>query len=291
MLTRLKDAFYFSHDSNARHDLKIQALRSIYGMKGYGMYWVLVEMMRDSKDYTLPFNQKFAYLGLSKELECTIEEAKQFINDCIYEFGLFICDEFNFWSDSLNRRMDIYNVKRDSNRNNGAKGGRPSKQKVVEAVEKVEEPKQSEQIEKKEVVFSIEVVELTDLFCNKLRENNEKAKIPSDLKKWSGAIDALNRLDGYSFDEIEKVLIWSQSNHFWKTNILSATKLREKFAQLLLNMQEEERKANDISQHTRYGKQSFRSNSKNEDDDKGYASDLGGFTVEDAIKLVQARGY
>ena len=35
--TNEKDAYFFSHDCNARNDPKILALRSVYGAEGYGV--------------------------------------------------------------------------------------------------------------------------------------------------------------------------------------------------------------------------------------------------------------
>lgn len=49
-----KDAYYFSHDSNARHDPKIGAVRSNYGWAGYGLYWAVIEVLRDQPDYSYP---------------------------------------------------------------------------------------------------------------------------------------------------------------------------------------------------------------------------------------------
>ena len=39
------EAYYFSHDSNARNDEKVLMLRAKHGWEGYGLYWALVEMM------------------------------------------------------------------------------------------------------------------------------------------------------------------------------------------------------------------------------------------------------
>lgn len=38
--TNEKDAYFFSHDCNARNDPKILALRSVYGAEGYGVYFI-----------------------------------------------------------------------------------------------------------------------------------------------------------------------------------------------------------------------------------------------------------
>jgi hypothetical protein len=42
--------------------------------------------------------------------------------------------------------------------------------------------------------------------------------------------------DKYEFEQIKKMIEWCQSDDFWKSNILSAKKLREKAGTLILQM-------------------------------------------------------
>jgi len=63
-------------------------------------------------------------------------------------------------------------------------------------------------------------------------QNNPKAKIPKKIDSWAEVIDKMTRIDGHEPFEIEKVIVWCQADNFWMSNILSAEKLREKFAQL-----------------------------------------------------------
>lgn len=97
-----KDAYFFSHDSNARYDPDICDMRTIYGSEGYGWYWMLVELMREQSDYMLPLCKCNAY---AMQMQCDKNAAEKFINDCINQFNLFQTDGENFWSDSLLRRM------------------------------------------------------------------------------------------------------------------------------------------------------------------------------------------
>lgn len=55
--TNEKDAYFFSHDCNARNDPKILALRSVYGAEGYGVYFMLVEILREQPEYRLSVNK------------------------------------------------------------------------------------------------------------------------------------------------------------------------------------------------------------------------------------------
>lgn len=67
-------------------------------------------------------------------------------------------------------------------------------------------------------------------------KNDSKAKIPADLSKWEADADRLLRLDGRTPDDAVRVLEWSQRSDFWKANILSMGKFREKYETLLLQM-------------------------------------------------------
>lgn len=51
-----KDAYYFSHFSNARHDRRIKRLRKELGIEGYGIYFMLLEVLREQIDFTYPIS-------------------------------------------------------------------------------------------------------------------------------------------------------------------------------------------------------------------------------------------
>jgi len=105
----MKDAFYFSHDSNSRHDPKITAMRSVYGSEGYGWFWMLVEMMREADEYKLEMKSKYAFNAYAMQLHSTSINIESFIKDCIHEFELFQTDGTHFWSPSLKKRMEMRN--------------------------------------------------------------------------------------------------------------------------------------------------------------------------------------
>jgi len=108
-----KDAYYFPHDSNARHDPKIVAMMSVYKIISYGWYWIIVEILREQKDYKYPLSKKYGYSSLAKELGVTADETTKFIEDCVNEFDLFSTDGEFLWSDSLNQRMVKLDARKD----------------------------------------------------------------------------------------------------------------------------------------------------------------------------------
>ena len=101
-----KDAYYFPHDSNAKDDPKCVLLIEQLGMEGYGIYWMLIETLREQPDYTYPVANIPA---LGKRYNTTAEKVKTVV--CNY--GLFtVKDDKIFFSDSLNRRMLVLEEKR-----------------------------------------------------------------------------------------------------------------------------------------------------------------------------------
>lgn len=95
-----KDAFYFSHDSNAKDDPKCMMLIDQLGLEGYGIYWVLIETLREQPGYRYPL------AGVSA-LARKYNTSAQKMEAVVRGFGLFrIEDETVFLSDSLVRRME-----------------------------------------------------------------------------------------------------------------------------------------------------------------------------------------
>ena len=120
-----KETFYFSHDSNAITDTKILNMRADYGMEGYGLFWAIVEMLRNEADYMLTID-KNTYRAI-KTLTNTNIDIEKFIKDCIEDYKLFEQNDGKFYSKSLLNRMCEYERKKAVNKENGRLGGRPKK--------------------------------------------------------------------------------------------------------------------------------------------------------------------
>lgn len=122
--TNEKDAYFFSHDCNARNDPKILALRSVYGAEGYGVYFMLVEILREQPEYRLSVN-KYIWNTLAMQMQVEASRLEQIITDCCTEFAengstLLVNDGEYLYSASLLRRMgkvdDISNLRREAAR-------------------------------------------------------------------------------------------------------------------------------------------------------------------------------
>lgn len=85
---------YFKHDADASNDQRMVSLRIQHGWKGVGLYWFLIEMLRNSKDYKLPLD----YANLCKLAQV---RNKFVFPSIIHDFGLFTNLHGMFWSERL----------------------------------------------------------------------------------------------------------------------------------------------------------------------------------------------
>lgn len=90
---------YFSHDSNARNDEKLVRLRMKHHAAGYGVYFMLLERMRETSSYMCVKDYNMIAFDL--------REDAGLIKSVVEEFGLFVFtdDGKYFYSESFLRRM------------------------------------------------------------------------------------------------------------------------------------------------------------------------------------------
>ncbi|MDA1581910.1 hypothetical protein [Bacillus cereus group sp. TH228LC] len=69
----------------------------------------------------------------------------------------------------------------------------------------------------------------------KIKSNNSKQKQPN-FDSWANEFRLMREKDNRELQEIKDVIDWCQEDMFWKGNILSPKKLREKFDQLTIQM-------------------------------------------------------
>lgn len=111
-----KDAYYFSHDSNARNDIKIVKLRHELGLEGYGLYWCVIEMLRESDKYELPIE--------SIPLICFELRFDEKKFEILFDCELLFKGKKMFYSKSLKNRMLRLDEIKQKRKIAGAKGGK-----------------------------------------------------------------------------------------------------------------------------------------------------------------------
>lgn len=115
-----KDSYWFRHDSTAGRGVKMRKMAFIYGHWGKGIYWDVIEILRDQSNYSYP-SSEFDLRMLSDLIGCK-DDAKfiNWFNDCV-KFELFIVENDAFFCPPLSESMGVWETKKG----NGLKGGRP----------------------------------------------------------------------------------------------------------------------------------------------------------------------
>lgn len=110
-----KDAYYFSHDANSRNDLKCVKLRQELGMEGYGIFWAIIEILRESDGYRLKISDLET---ISFDLKCKLDTIKSVVNN----YGLFKISGGMFSSKRLTQSMFEYNKRKQKLSESGSRG-------------------------------------------------------------------------------------------------------------------------------------------------------------------------
>lgn len=80
-------------------------------------------------------------------------------------------------------------------------------------------------------------IALSSLLFTLHKDQDPKYNVSTtQLANWSSDIEKIARLDGRGYDDIERVLRWAKADGFWRPNIMSGKKLREKFPTLYAQM-------------------------------------------------------
>lgn len=82
--------------------------------------------------------------------------------------------------------------------------------------------------------FEFQCVEMLIRSCVAIFPNSKVPKTEDEKKKWAMDIERMKRLDFRSESDIIEALTFATTDGFWKSNIRSAKKFREKFETLIL---------------------------------------------------------
>lgn len=114
---QVKSTNCFSHDSNARNDEKLVRMRMRHGAAGYGVYFMILERLREESGYMSAKDYNMIAFDLRVD--------SALVKSVIEEFGLFVFTEDGkyFYSDSFTRRMDQKATVNKKRSEAGKKGG------------------------------------------------------------------------------------------------------------------------------------------------------------------------
>jgi hypothetical protein len=194
----MKDSFWFKHDSTAGRDIKLRKIQHIYGHEGKGLFWDVVEVLREEGNYTHPSDEN------SLQMLCDLigyKDVPRFINwfnDCV-KVELFMVKNGHFFSKSLMIRMKVWESKKEN-------GNKPKKKRIKSENEANQrEEKRREYINKK-----IEDAWLRWIEFKKSQFKFEYATIESEQQ----AINALVKLCNGDFDLADRIVTNSIVNGY-----------------------------------------------------------------------------
>lgn len=113
-----------------------------------------------------------------------------------------------------------------------------------------EEPYIKKEQERRRGASAEAAAQLSLLFFDQIKTIDPKAPKPN-FSHWARDMAALLQKDGREQEEVEAVIHWVFADFFWRQNILSPKKLREKFPQLVIGMKSEKRSPQDEEQESK----------------------------------------
>lgn len=127
---QVKTTNFFPHDANARHDEKVIHLRMRHGAAGYGVYFMVLERLREENNYMSV--KDYNMIAFDLRVDAAI------VKSVVEDFGLFVFtdDGKYFYSESFSRRMNV----KDAQRKTRAAAGKAAAQKRWEGKTETEQP-------------------------------------------------------------------------------------------------------------------------------------------------------
>lgn len=273
---------YFPLDVDIDQDDKIAMIEALHGITGYGVVIKLLSKIY-KEGYFYEWNNREQLL-FSKRINVNINDVKGIVTDCINE-GLFNQKMFNEYNiltskgiqsrylEAVKRRkqvifiekyfliedvltiigsnkIDVFLVNDNNERvnvnNNPGFGEHDVNKSTQRKGKEIKENKKN----KKHISPKFEICDMENAkrLYDLMLKNDPKAKQPN-FDKWANDFRLLREKDERPLEEIKWFIDWSQNHSFWKTNILSAAKFREKYNQMYLQAKQEHEKRVNISGH------------------------------------------
>jgi len=211
-----KESFYFSHDANAHIDDKILELRAEYGWEGYGIFWVLIEILRSQSDYSY---ERSKMAGLSIATAKPKDWLIEYIDYCI-DLGLFVEKDGEFYSESLMGRMEQIDEKRKKRADAGRLGGlakaalKQSSSNAIAKPSKEKKEKESKTNENKENELLARELAFKESL-NPFIEEHSKETVNAFFEYWSEPNKSKSKMKWETektWDLVRRVTRWSNTS-------------------------------------------------------------------------------
>lgn len=97
---------YFSHDYGTRNKTKMSALLHVEKSRGYGLFWIIIEMIYEDSKKSLELAE-YTYIAIQKESGEEIDFIKDFIQKCLTTYQVFIEKKGRITSERVLRNIRL----------------------------------------------------------------------------------------------------------------------------------------------------------------------------------------
>lgn len=256
---------YFPLDVDIDQDDKFQLIEALHGVKGFGITIKL--LMRIYKEGFFYHWTETEQILFARRVNEDINTVKEVVNDCI-KYSLFNSDLYDQFSvltshgiqaryfEAISRRKDVNadetyilvnlenypNVNRKAvNVNINSVEGRVNAD--IGTQSKVKESKGKNKVppataKKPAIDENSNHYILAKYMYKKIKINNPDHKEPN-FKTWSEDFRKILDIDRRDKNEVASLIKWVQADDFEMVNVLSPSKLRKRYDQLMLKMKKD----------------------------------------------------
>ena len=249
---------WFKHFSKAHEDRAVETIINEFGAAGYGLYFYCLEIIVgdiDAEQVTFELEPDAPILAKRLGLDTIL--AEKIMLRCI-ELGLFELSDNGrltclkigkYLEKSATSNLGMRAIIEKSKEVRQEKSGLvrisqdvPDQIKIKKRLRRDIDKENQEEKKADKPPIPLEAKTLAYLLYTLHEEkidHGKKCPSVSTLRSWAIDIERLNRLDGRSWEDIEKVIRWVKvPGQFWAPNIQSGSKLREKFDTVFAQMKQ-----------------------------------------------------
>lgn len=174
-----KDSFYFPHDSNATDDPKIMIMMGEWGLEAYGIYWIIIEHLRNQPGYR-------SQIAILKPLALRYNSTEEKFKSVVTRYGLFQIEDEVFFSLSLIARMIPLEEKRVKMKELADRRWAKDKEMRTHSVGNASKVKESKVEYSKEGVFPSVLIASDEQYWERIEMQYRHLKPKEILDNWEG---------------------------------------------------------------------------------------------------------
>lgn len=237
---------WIQHDTDANQDAKLQNVLLDYGLEGYGLYWYCIELIagKISKD-CITFELEHDARIIARNTGSTPQKVEEMMRYLVKE-GLFESSGGVITCFKLAKRLTQSMTSNPQMRSiiDGFKnhdGIMIESDKVMQDKIRLDQTREEitplvqPKVKPKKAKFNDYQMSFAEWMFSLILKLNPNCKKPN-LESWASTIRLMIEADKREGDHMVQVFTWANSDSFWCSNILSPTKLRDKYDDLVIKM-------------------------------------------------------